>query len=48
VGKAEGTGRTKEGDGCKEEGRWSQAHECSYAEETVGIDEGTVGSEKKA
>jgi len=45
VGKTKGSGRAKEGHGCPEEGRWSQAHECSYAEETVSVDEGTVGGE---
>jgi hypothetical protein len=48
VGKAKGKCRGKEGAGCPEEGRWSQADECSYAEETVGDDEGTVGREEKS
>ncbi|MGA3319203.1 MAG: hypothetical protein ABSC64_22535 [Candidatus Korobacteraceae bacterium] len=37
----------KEGYGCPEETRWSQADERSYAEEIVGDDESKVGAEKE-
>jgi hypothetical protein len=30
-----------------QENNWSQANECSHAEEVVGVDEGVVGSEEK-
>jgi hypothetical protein len=48
VGQEKGAGRGKEGHGCSEEGRWSQADECRYAEETVRDDEGTVGGEEES
>src|ERR1019366_5726882 len=47
VGKAEGQGKVQKGYRCLQEIHWSQADECSYAEEIVGDDEGTVGGAKE-
>jgi hypothetical protein len=47
VGKAEGQGKVQKGYRCLQETCWSQADECSYAEEIVGIDEGAVGGKKE-
>jgi hypothetical protein len=43
VGKAERQVCAEEGYTGLQESHWSQANECSYAEEVVGIDEGAVG-----
>ncbi len=47
VGKAEGQGCPKEGSTTPEESLWSQAYEPCGPEETVGVDEGTVGGEEE-
>jgi hypothetical protein len=43
VGKAERQIWAQKGYGRLQENHWSQADECSHAEEIVGNDEGTVG-----
>jgi len=43
----EGQVCTKEGYRCLQEIHWSQADECSHAEEIVGDDEGKVDGEKE-
>ena len=47
MGKAERQARGQQGHGCLQEIYWSEADECSYAEEIVGVDEGAVDSEEK-
>jgi hypothetical protein len=47
LGKAEGQSCPNEGQGRPEESLWSQADESCYAEEAVGDDESTVGSEEE-
>lgn len=47
MGKAEGEGDSKEGQGCPEESVSSPADESCYAQEVVGDDEGTVGGEEE-
>ena len=45
MGKVERQVCAEEGYTGLQEDHWSQANECSYAEEVVGIDEGALGSE---
>src|ERR1019366_3617049 len=47
VGKAERQISAQKGYGHLQEDHRSQADECSYAEEVVGVDEGAVGSEER-
>jgi hypothetical protein len=47
VGKAKEQVEAQEGCACLEEVHWSEADECSYAEEIVGDDEGKVGGEEE-
>ena len=47
MGKAEEEAWAQKGDDCLQEKHWPEADECCHAEETVGDDEGTVGSEEK-
>jgi len=47
VGKPERQTWTQEKHGCLQEVHRSQADESSYAEETVGVDEGTMGREEE-
>jgi hypothetical protein len=47
VGQAKGEGYGKEGRASPEENDWSEADECSHAEEIVGNDEGKVGGEEE-
>jgi hypothetical protein len=37
----------EEGYACPEENHWSEADECSHAEEIVGNDEGALGCDKE-
>ena len=47
MGKAERQARAKEGCTWLEKVHWSEADECSYAEEIVDDDEGKVGGENE-
>ncbi len=47
MGKTEGAGWSKEGQGYSEESFWSQADECRYAEEAISDDESEMGGEEE-